>query len=123
MKKELKDITAEAGTIKAQVLEDARGTESSVDDVQSYINNVANHGCQGGSCRGLIFYADTHAFYNRHAEEIDSLLEELAEEMGEPYDITGNMKRMRQSDLRNFLAWLAYELRAQEIQRELDGDE
>ena len=116
MKKKLEEIKAEADTIKSIVLADANGE-------QSYIEDVANHGCGGGTCTGLIYYADTHAFYNRHAEEIDDMLNELEEQTGEPYDITGNMKRLNQRDLRNFLAWLAYEVRAQEILRELEGEE
>jgi hypothetical protein len=36
------------------------------------------------------------------------------------YDIAENMKRLGQTDLRNFLAWLAYEVNAQEIIQELE---
>ena len=56
-------------------------------------------------------------------EEVDELLGELEEQMGEPYDIGANMKRLGQSDLRNFLTWMAYEVRAQEIMRELEDEE
>lgn len=97
------------------MLEDAGG------DI-AYIKDVANHGCIGGTCRGLIYYTDTHEFYNKHAEEIDQILEDMSEQMGEPYNITENMQRLGQSDLRNFLAWLAYEVTAQEILREIDPD-
>lgn len=110
----LKDIKGEKGSIREQLLEDAEG------DV-SYIKDVAEHGCIGGNCRGLVYYEETHKWYNERAEEIDGILEELAEQMGESYDITANMKRLGQSDLRNFLAWLAYEVRAQEIMQELES--
>ena len=111
--KALNDIKAEAGTIKAQVIADADGEVS-------YIQDVAHNGCIGGSCRNLVYYKDTHAFYAKHADEIDDILEELEEQSGEPYDIMGNMKRLGQSDLRNFLVWLAYEVRAQEILEKLN---
>lgn len=113
MTKQLKDIKAERDTIKQIVLDDADGE-------LSYIEDVANHGCVGGNCNGLIYYVDTHGFYNEHADEIDTLLETMEEEMGESYDITANMKRLGQTNLRNFLAWLAYEVTAQDIIRELE---
>ena len=108
---ELKDIKADAGTIKSIVLEDADG------DV-NYVKDVAEHGCDSGSCANLVYYKDTHKFYNDNAEEIDELVETLADEMD--YNISENMKRLGQTDLRNFLAWLAYEVNAQEIMRELE---
>ena len=113
--KTLKDIEAEAGTIKARVLKDAYGETS-------YIKDVAEHGCSGGNCKDLIYYTDTEAFYAKHADEIDEMLEELEEQTGEPYDITGNMKRLGQSNLRNFLAWFGYEVTAQNILQELELD-
>jgi hypothetical protein len=109
--KTLKDIKAEKGTIKELVLKDAEG------DID-YIKDIANNGCQGGGCNGLIYYEDTHNFYNKYAEEIDELLEELNEESG--YNVIDNMKRMGQTDLRNFLSWLAYEVNAQNIMTELE---
>lgn len=114
MAKELKDITADEGTIKSQILKDADGE-------LSYIKDAAEHGCIGGNCSGLVYYADTHAFYAKHADEIDEIIMETEEEMG--YNIAENMKRLGQNDLRNFLAWFAYEVRAQEIMRELEVEE
>jgi len=108
---ELKDIKAEEGSIKALILEDA-------DNEVSYIKDVAEQGCQDGGCSGLVYYNDTHNFYNQRAEEIDELVKTLNEEMG--YDIAENMKRLGQTDIRNFLSWLAYEVNAQEIMRELE---
>jgi len=115
-KKLLKDIEAEAGTICAQIIEDADG------DV-NYIKDAAERGCIGGNCNGLTYYIDTHAFYEKHADEIDEMLDEYEEQTGESYNIHENMKRLGQSDLRNFLAWFAYEVRAQEIMRELEDEE
>ncbi len=114
--KNLNEIKADEGSIREQILKDADGDTS-------YIKNAADQGCVGGNCSGLVYYADTHAFYVKHAEEIDELLGEMEEQTGEVYDIAGNMKRLGQSDLRNFLAWMAYEVRAQEIMRELEDEE
>lgn len=109
-------------SITAVLLSDAgiHDEDTNDDDVLAYIKDVAEHGCVGGACRGLVYYTDTHRFYAEHAEEIDELLAELEEEIGEPYNITENMKRLGQSDLRNFLAWLAYEVTAQRIMQKLE---
>jgi hypothetical protein len=113
--KTLKNIKADPNTVKAQILADADG------DI-TYIEDAATHGCIGGNCRKLIYYSDTHAFYAKYAENIDEILQRIEDEQGEPYDITGSMKRLNQTDLRNFLAWMAYEVEAQAIMREFDPD-
>jgi len=113
--KKLNLIKAEKGTIKAEILDDADGEIG-------YIKDVAEQGCSGGNCAGLIYYTDTEAFYNKYADEIDEILLDMEEMSGKPYDITGNMKRLKQSNLRNFLALLAYEVKAQEIMQELDPE-
>ena len=103
-------------TIREQLLADAEGSDT-------YIKDVAERGCIGGNCNNLIYYNDTRAFYAKHADEIDEILGDIEEQMGEPYNIGENMKRLGQSDLRNFLAWMAYEVRAQEIMSELENEE
>jgi len=114
MKKTLEDIEAEEGTIKALILADSDGEVS-------YIKDAAERGCVGGNCNNLIYHEDTHNFYQKHAEEIDDILAKMEEDLGEPYNITENMKRLGQYDLRNFLAWMAYEVVSQEIIQELEG--
>jgi len=109
--KKLSEIKAEDLTIKARVLADADGE---VD----YIREVAEHGCSGGSCSGLIYYSDTHAFYNEYASEIDDILQDIKDQTGESILATAETH----GDLRNYLAWLAYEYTAQEIMRELDPE-
>jgi len=59
----------------------------------------------------LIYYADTHAFFDRHYEEIEELRIEWEASIGAPLSI--------QDDLRNFLAWFAFETVADEIAQEL----
>jgi hypothetical protein len=109
--KTLKDITADKGTIRSQILEDADG------DI-TYIKDVASHGCIGGACRNLIYYNDTKKFYQDHADEIDELLQEYEDAAGESILKTANTN----GNLQNFLAWFAYEYEAQKIMREIDPD-
>jgi hypothetical protein len=115
----MKDIKAEAGTIRAQILKDADDMLD-VDEKKNYIKEVAEHGCTGGNCTGLVYTEDIHVFYHENADEIDNILHRIEEETGEIYNIGENMKRLGLYDLRNFLAWFAYEVEAQEIMHELE---
>ena len=102
---------AEKGTVREQVLQDADG------DVD-YIRGAAEHGCIGGNCSNLICYSDTHAFTAKHMDEINDIVDEARNEYGfsiDNADFNG--------DLFNFLAWFAYEVRAQEIMKELEPEE
>lgn len=47
------------------------------------------------------YYVDTHAFYDAHYDEIEELRENAEDSLGEPLTIRG--------DLKNFLAWFAFE--------------
>ena len=116
MTKTLKDIQAEAGTIKAQVLEDAKDTRGDTNEELSYVQDVANNGCISGTCNNLIYNYDTHAFYAKHADEIDKMLEEYEDSMGDNVLARATVN----GDLRTFLAWWSYEVRAQEIMDELE---
>lgn len=49
----------------------------------------------------MIYYRDTQAFFDDHYEEIEDLREQYEENVGEPLSISG--------DLKNFLAWFAFE--------------
>jgi len=112
---ELKNIPAQAGTIKARILKDADG------DID-YIRTAAENGCQGGNCANLIMYSETHAFYAEFAEEIDEILEEIQENTGVSL-FESDYYRKNGYDLRNYLAWAAYEIEAQKIMAELEDEE
>lgn len=109
-------------SIKHQVLsdaldkEEAKGVDSSGDAVH-YLQDVINHGCVSGICSGLIYYHDTHAFYAKHADEIDEMLEQIVQDMGEPFDTRAGLE-----DMRNRLAWMAYEETARAILEDLPSD-
>ena len=74
--------------------------------VKIWINDLMTSGCQSGMVCGLIYYTDTHAFFDKYYDEIDELREELEDNMG-PLQIKGDMK--------NFYAWLAFEETARKI--------
>ena len=80
------------------------------DDPQSFFDDLQQHGCISGMVTSLIYYTDTHAFYNKHYEEIEELRTEYESSIGEPLQIN--------NDLKNFLAWFAFEQVAYELVNE-----
>jgi hypothetical protein len=94
-----------------------------LDDIQNYegsekekaadcFNNLFRGGCASGFVSGLIYYTDTHAFFDKYYDEIEELRRDTEEELGEPLKIT--------SDLKNFLAWFAFEETARKIADDLN---
>ena len=60
----------------------------------------------------LIYYQDTHEFYEKHYHEIEEIRGELAEQ-----DIEICLPSL--SDLKNFFAWMSFEEKARNIYEEL----
>ncbi len=56
----------------------------------------------------LIYYHDTHAFYDKHYHEIEDLRKEFESSIKQPIIPTD-------LDLKNFLAWFAFEETARSI--------
>ena len=59
----------------------------------------------------MIWYSDTHAFFDKHYDEIEELRECWEHSVGQPLTIKG--------DLKNFLAWFAFEEVAYQMAEEL----
>ena len=84
-------------SIKSEVAQEAL----EYDDPQSFFNDLLQHGCISGMVSSLIYYADTHAFYDKHYSEIEELRSEYEDSTGESLKIN--------NDLKNYLAWFAFE--------------
>ena len=109
MKNSLKQILKDnPNTIKAEVAEEALDHE----DPKTFFEELQQYGCINGMVGKLIYYKDTHAFYDKHYAEIEVLREEYEESIGEPLKIP--------SDLKNFLAWFAFEQVAYQLVSEID---
>ena len=78
---------------------------------KQYLKDLSSGGCQSGMVNNLIYYQDTEKFYNEYASEIDQLKDDTEESLGESLKISGNV--------RNFLAWFAYEEIARQLADEL----
>ncbi len=84
-------------SIKAEVAREALN----YDNPQVFFDDLLQHGCISGMVSQLIYYTDTHAFYDKHYEEIEELRTEYEESTGEALEIKNNLK--------NYLAWFSFE--------------
>lgn len=99
-------------TLKIKLQEIANNEENSIekqvalealeyDDIKNFFTDMMNHGCITGMISSLIYYADTHTFFDTHYSQIEELRAYFEDEMGGKIKIIG--------DLKNTLAWFAFE--------------
>ena len=95
------------------------------DDPELIMEDLLQHGCQSGMVNDLIYYKDTTRFYKRHKEEINGLLYEMIESIGEePIGIFGD-KWDKEDPLalqefnQNLLAWFGFEETARKLTEKL----
>jgi hypothetical protein len=106
LKKYLKNLIKEKPvSLEAEVAKEA--LEYGSQDIISFFTDLLQHGCQSGMIAKLIYYSDTHAFYDKYYHEIEEIRYELEESLGEPLQPKG--------DLKNWYAWLAFEETARKI--------
>lgn len=75
--------------------------------IKSWYSDLMQGGCQSGFISELIYYKDTHAFFNEYSDDIFALLDELEDSIGEPIRV--------KDDRKNFYAWLGFEETARKI--------
>ena len=98
--RQLQAITAEEpNTIRAYVAHEA--LDIWPENPAEMFEGLARNGCVSGWVSSLVWYTDTHAFYDRFYDEIEELREDYEASIGEPLRING--------DLKNWLAWFAFE--------------
>ncbi|MGB5943288.1 MAG: hypothetical protein WBG71_10430 [Leeuwenhoekiella sp.] len=98
IKEHLKSIISnEPNTIKAVVAQETLDYHCP----SAFLEDVTQHGCVSGVVTSLIYYTDTHKFFDDHYEEINDLRTDFEEETGILLKIEG--------DLKNYLAWFAFE--------------
>lgn len=71
------------------------------DNPEMFFEDLSRHGCICGMVWSLIYYTDTHAFFDEHYDEIQEIKDDCEDNVWEPLQIKG--------DLKNFLAWFAFE--------------
>lgn len=109
LKQQLQNLKGES-ELKDYVIDSILNNDD--DYVENYIKDVITYGCVNGAVPELIYYSDTHAFYDKFYDDIEILREEYEEQLGEPITIKG--------DLKNFFAWFAYEQTCYQIANDLN---
>ena len=102
------------GTLKHEVAEiimdQVNGLEN--EEILSTVEEIVTYGCQSGVVSALITYSDTELFFDKHANEIFELVEDMRQE---------GMIDINNFELsKNNLAWFAFETIAQEIYQEME---
>lgn len=113
--------------IKEKTLEELKGDNYLKDYVINYIvdnyeensiktffSDLLSHGCVSGMISSLVYYTDTHKFYDEYYNEIEELRKEMEECLGESILVKG--------DLKNFYAWFAFEETTRKLAAELELD-
>ena len=99
------------GNITEAVIEEALD----YDTPRDFFIDLLQYGCQSWMVSSLIYYKDTHEFYETHYNEIEDIRCQLAND-----GIAVNFPNC--SDLKNFFAWLSFEQRAYEIYNDIEMD-
>ena len=97
----------------AEIIVDMLDENADNEEVMGTVEDITTYGCASGTVPALIYYSDTEAFFDRHAEEIFELIEDMAEE--------GIIDKKQIELSKNNLAWTAFELIAWEIRDELEN--
>lgn len=98
-------VEDESDTIRAFVAQEALDYHD--DNPAQMFADLQRGGCISGMIGSLIYYHDTHAFFDRFYDEIEEMREQYEDDLGEPLRIKG--------DLKNWLAWFAFEETAYRI--------
>ena len=92
------------------------------DYVENFFEDLLNHGCISGMIGELIYYRDTLAFFERHKEDITTLLYNFLDSCGFtcPAEIFGDSWDKEdplalETANKNLLAWFAFEETARNI--------
>lgn len=94
-------------TIQSAVAEEAIDYES----IAHFFEDLRQHGCISGMVGSLIYYTDTHAFYDAHYDEIEELRHDYEAEIGQAITTDGDWK--------NYMAWFVFEQVAYRIYSEV----
>lgn len=109
----IKEIANEQeGSIKNAVALEILSDADTDEEVIIFFNDLQTYGCQSGMVSSLIYYRDTHAFFDTHYDEIEELRQDYKDSCG--IDI------LIKYDLKNTLAWFAFEEVAYQLANELE---
>jgi len=106
-----KIIKDDPESMRAYVADEWLENVDEYDKPDGWYNDLMNGGCQSGFISSLIYFTDTHKFFDKYYDEIEDIRFELEEATGESLKVNG--------DLKNWFAWLGFEETARTIAEEL----
>ncbi len=77
--------------------------------IEGWFKDLKNHGCISGMVSGLIYYTDTHVFFDKYYEDIMTLRDEVSDVLNE------EVNSPKHDDLKNWFTWWAFQLTAGQI--------
>lgn len=77
--------------------------EEDLESMKGRMEEILQHGCVSGTVGMLIYYSDTHKFFDNNYDDIMEIAKELEDEFGQP------IYNSDKGDMKNFYAWLGYE--------------
>ena len=93
-----------------------------LENYSDQLEEIAEHGCSGGTVSELIYHHDIDKFYQEHKDQIDAIVEEVFYEtyVGMPEKWFENAKSIgfdivNLDDARRFYTYLAVVVKAQEL--------
>tara|TARA_Y100000389_G_scaffold202866_1_gene249527 strand:- start:2778 stop:3164 length:387 start_codon:yes stop_codon:yes gene_type:complete len=101
----------ERESLKREVIEEALEYDSN-EEIKCFFSDLFQHGCVSGMVGKLVWYSDTHTFYDKHYDEIEDLRVECLESVGEALNVGDR-------DWKNTLAWFGFEETAYQLANEL----
>jgi len=109
LRKKLHKILAEPQeSIRKEVAREA--LEYGSEDIVSFFEDLLSHGCVSGMIGSLIYYVDTHKFFDTYYDEIEELRLEWEDSIGIALGTSGDWK--------NYMAWFAFEETAYRLANE-----
>lgn len=111
IRRSLEQIVLNGHGLKKVVAAEALNERTSEEEVISFFRELQTHGCISGMVPSLVYYFDTHAFFQKHYNEIEHLRQEIEEMFGKPLKPEG--------DLMNWYAWFAFEETALRLYNEI----
>ncbi len=81
------------------------------DNIQDFFSDLLTYRCASGMISSLVYYANTHEFYNTHYYQIEDIRTEYEDNTGLTITVNG--------DLKNFFAWFSFEETAYRMAQEL----
>lgn len=98
------------------ITEDVINEATNYHNIKAFFGDLLKYGYLSWMVSSMIYYKDTHHFFEKHYDEIQELIVELEEQWIE-------VKLPTHSDLKNHLSWLSFEETARKVSDILELNE